>query len=142
MFRILIVVGLSGLLSVSSPFEGLFDRAACRFCWMFEAAPVVERKPKPAERSFRVLFFSAVWCGPCQSVKSDFDWLRRSGWTIGSGSSNHIQTVDVDRDPREWGRWRGRDNVVPLAVLIRDGREVRRIIPASGADLMRLHNGH
>jgi thiol-disulfide isomerase/thioredoxin len=142
MFLILIAVGFSDVLA-GSPFDNLFERTPCRFCWMFEAAPVVViEKPKP-ERSYRVLYFTAPWCGPCRAVTSRFDWLKRGGWTIGSEGSNHIQTIDVDVRADEWSRWRGSGaNVIPTAILIRDGKEVARMVPGGAGDLVTLFNGN
>jgi len=153
MFRILIAAGFSSSILAANPFlDGFRDSRECRFCWMFERraadagveeVAVVEipvAKAAVKERSYRVLLFTATWCGPCQVVKRDFDWLRSGGWTIGDSFDNHIQVVDVDDNKAVWDKWRGGSNLIPLAVLVSDGKLVARVIPTGGRALITLYN--
>lgn len=52
--------------------------------------------PPAAERSPRILYFGAPWCGHCRDVENKtFPELRASGWTIGDATC-HIEICDPE----------------------------------------------
>ena len=94
----------------------------------------------PAPRKFRVLVLTADWCGPCQQLKSRFDWLRSGGWTIGVTPDNHVQTIDVDQQPEAWSRYAQAGQGMPLAVAIDGDRILGRISGVTAEGLIELQH--
>lgn len=97
-----------------------------------EPAPPVPMEPPPAPKDYepmgikRILFFTAKWCGPCQSVKEEvIPWYQSGGWRVGETRDNHIQYVDVDSDPGAVSRYHV--GPIPFFVLVdAQGREIAR----------------
>lgn len=94
----------------------------------------------PAPRKFRVLVLTASWCGPCQQLKSRFDWLRSGGWTIGETPDNHVQLIDVDQQPEAWSRYAQAGQGMPLAVAIDGDRILGRISGVTAEGLIDLQH--
>lgn len=93
---------------------------------------------KAKERSYRILFFSAKWCVPCQAIKQRFDWMRGGGWKIGEDHFNHVQVIDSDKHPELISKYK--ISSLPTAVLINDGKEISRVVPNSAQALIALFN--
>lgn len=89
-----------------------------------EAAPVKDESPP--ERSERILFFTADWCGPCQQFKAEsLPPLLAAGWSVGPLPSNTIQILDADANPDLVRRYQIEG--LPAFVRVSGGRELRRI---------------
>lgn len=90
--------------------------------------PDCECKPpqeEPKERKTRMLMFTARWCGPCQRVKkSVLPQLKRAGWDYGPEATNHIQTIDVDQNPRLQKKFGA--TPIPFFIMVRDGKPIIR----------------
>jgi len=67
-----------------------------------------------------VKYFSATWCGPCQTFKPTMEELASEGY--------NIEFVDVD----EQGDLATEFNIrsVPTTVIMENGQEVERLIGA------------
>lgn len=86
--------------------------------------PEAERAAAPTRR--RAIFFTAEWCGPCRSMKSDeFPKLREHGWSIGETSSELIQLVDTDQYPNLTQTYH--TTSLPTIVIVEDNKEVARL---------------
>lgn len=70
-----------------------------------------------------LLEFGAKWCGPCRQMEPVIAALARE-----YAGRVHLTVVDVDDDPALAQRYDVRS--MPTFVLLRDGREVGRIIGA------------
>lgn len=95
-------------------------------------------RPRPSERSRRILFYTADWCGPCRTFKEVVvPQLAANGWTVGHEPTNHVQAVDVGNSlPR------GID-ALPTFVLIENGRELeRRVGLLDQRGIAELYRGH
>ncbi|MFN2110422.1 MAG: thioredoxin family protein, partial [Anaerolineae bacterium] len=68
-----------------------------------------------------LLDFSAQWCAPCRSMEPTMQRLAQAGYPV--------RRVDVEAD-RDLAR---RFNIgpIPCFVLLKDGREVQRIVGAT-----------
>jgi len=75
---------------------------------------------------YRVLLFTASWCGPCQQWKqSELPALNAKGWQAGNADISHIQYIDTDNQPQITEQYSVRS--IPQFVAIRsDGSEVAR----------------
>lgn len=86
----------------------------------------------------RVLCFKASWCGACRKLeRTEFPLLQKQGWRIGDHAGNHVQVIDVDRQP-ELAQKYGVQSM-PTFVLVEDGREIARRGYLSGADIANLY---
>jgi thioredoxin len=67
--------------------------------------------------------FGASWCAPCRTVKPVVERLARE-------YAGRLKVVEVDVDAEEGlaARWQAMS--IPLLVLVRDGRELDRIVGA------------
>ncbi len=149
----------------ATPFADVYgDEPGCRFCWVYEKAEqfrqttiekakeqsdekgqesdpkLVAKQKAVTPRRYRLLYFTAEWCGPCRNLKARFPWLKASGWSVGDAPDNHVQVVDIDRHPEVWSKWRKADTQIPLIVVIDGDREVRRMLSPSIEDFVTLFN--
>ena len=76
-----------------------------------------------ATRVVHVLDFGAKWCGPCRQLEPVIEALSRA-----YAGRVQFSMVDVDDDPALAQRHGVRS--MPTLVIVRDGREVGRIIGA------------
>jgi thiol-disulfide isomerase/thioredoxin len=146
MTQTLIPYMLSLLLAFSNPFTKVYEEG-CAFCWVYEKAQEVSKEvkepvevKKPVERNYRILHFTATWCGPCKVIERRFGWMKTGGWTIGEDFSNHVQLIDSDRNPKLIQEFRIVE--LPHSVLIRNGVVVSRLTPRSAEDLITLFNNN
>src|SRR5690606_20236107 len=58
------------------------------------AGSTIDDSVPPRQR--RLLYFTASWCAACRSNEPTFAALSQSGWQIGPGEENHIQTVNLE----------------------------------------------
>ncbi len=93
----------------------------------FEIQQAVEledaEKLKPI-LSRRLLIFSASWCAPCQTVKTELEAMRGTGWKIGAGAVDHIEAIDTDERPELMERWAV--DMLPTFIMTEGGRETGR----------------
>ena len=76
-----------------------------------------EKTEQAKESGYKVIMFTASWCGPCQQWKRDeATQLKKTGWKIGTDKDSHFQTVDVDNNKALSSKY----NVtsIPVFVLI------------------------
>lgn len=79
----------------------------------------------PPRRRTQWLMFTAEWCVPCRTARSDFEpWLKRSGWIVSESQAAHIRLVDGERQP-DLVQQQG-IRAFPTFLLMQDGRELRR----------------
>jgi thiol-disulfide isomerase/thioredoxin len=71
-----------------------------------------------------LLHFTADWCGPCRQMEPTIQRLRDAGYPL--------RKVDVDREPDLTRQFRV--GPIPCFVLVRDGREVDRVLGAASYD--------
>jgi thioredoxin 1 len=68
-----------------------------------------------------LLKFTAGWCGPCRTIAPILDALAKE-------YTAHLLVVDTDDDPITAQQYDVRS--MPTVVLLRDGREVGRVVGA------------
>ena len=90
----------------------------------------VEHSPLPV-----LLDLWAAWCGPCRIIAPMIDELAKE-----LSGRVRVGKVDVDKNPATSNRFRVQS--IPLLVILKDGREVDRIIGVQSkqAILQRLQN--
>lgn len=127
-----------GLRAEVNPFEFaavVFD-ASSPWLSAVETRPVIrdivvtpdklESKKKPAVVRRRAMFFSATWCGPCQTMKRyEFPKLTEHGWKFGETAESLIQLIDADSQPDLMRRHRV--TALPTMVILEGDREVSRL---------------
>jgi len=67
-----------------------------------------------------VKYFSATWCGPCQTFKPIMTELAHEG--------HHIEIIDVDEDKDATSKFNIRS--IPTVVIEENGIEIDRFIGA------------
>ena len=67
-----------------------------------------------------VKYFSAVWCGPCQTFKPTMKELASEGY--------NIEFIDVDQDNNAAVEYNVRS--VPTTVVMENGKEIDRLVGA------------
>lgn len=79
-----------------------------------------------------ILYFTASWCGPCQSFKkNELPKLKDAGLKSGilkDGVGTEIEIVDVDENKEYYSLWKKDTEFIPFFVLIDvDGVEYARL---------------
>lgn len=89
----------------------------CMFamCSLGQSAEYAHVTPRPQD--YRLLDFSATWCGPCKSMVPTIDRLEQLGYKV--------ERIDIDNAPETAKRWGV--SAVPTFVMTRDGCETQRI---------------
>lgn len=116
---------------------GIFDQAVLEKHLLGNRRKTEVSEMRPAREEvplFQAYFYTAEWCGPCQLVKQRFDWLRKSGWKIGTKGTEHI--VIVDETNGSSGTVAG----YPTVIITKNGKEVLRRTVASAEDLVAFYN--
>ena len=67
-----------------------------------------------------VKYFSAVWCGPCQTFKPTMKELASEGY--------NIKFIDVDTNNEAAAQYNVRS--VPTTIVLENGQEVNRMVGA------------
>ncbi len=80
-----------------------------------------------ASDTITIVEFASPHCPPCQKLQPVIDQLINEGWII--------RQVDVERESDFAARWRIAH--LPTLIVIRDGREIDRIIGAMPLDTLR-----
>lgn len=83
----------------------------------------------PAVAADTLLAVTSSWCGPCKAFKAD---LERDPSLVGG---RKFRLIDMQEDRDEARRLRVR--AVPTFILLRDGREVRRMVGYDGPDVLK-----
>ena len=73
-----------------------------------------------------VKYFSAVWCGPCQTFKPTMKELASEGY--------NIEFIDVDQDNEAAAEYNVRS--VPTTVIMENGKEIDRLVGAQTKRVM------
>jgi thioredoxin 2 len=117
------------------PAARLGDRARCAACkqaLLPLGAPVVVRSAAEFDELVAgarvpvLVDFWATWCGPCRMVGPELEKLARE-----RAGSVVVAKVDTDALPDVAGRFGIRS--IPTMVLLREGREARRVAGAMPA---------
>jgi len=75
---------------------------------------------------YRVLLFTASWCGPCQQWKqSELPALKAAGWDAGKAGTNHIQYINCDTQQQLVEQY-GVSSIPQFIAIRSDGSEVAR----------------
>jgi len=90
--------------------------------WLVDATPASFEAEIEAAVPVLVDFWAA-WCGPCRAVAPVLERLARD-----HAGRVKVVKVDVDAAPALAARFAARS--IPLLVVIRDGREVDRLVGA------------
>ena len=94
-------------------------------CIFLLAASVATAGKSRVERPRRILCFTASWCGACQRLKrEEFPRLEEKKWHIGPEAKNHVQQIDVDKNPELAERYKIES--LPTLVLVENGKETAR----------------
>ena len=84
----------------------------------------------------KILYFSAVWCGPCKALAPTMDQLSNQGIPV--------QKVDVDQDHSDLSlsaRYSVR-NVPTLVKVDASGNELGRLVGNQSADAIKQWYGN
>ncbi len=79
----------------------------------------------------KILYFTAAWCGPCQTLGPIIDSLQ--------GQIN-FEKIDVDTNTELSAQYGVRG--VPSLVLVEDGKEVSRLVGVQSKEsILNFYNG-
>jgi len=81
----------------------------------------------------KILYFSAVWCGPCKALAPTMDQLASQGLPV--------QKIDVDQDNNMSAQY-GVRNVPTLIKVDANGSEVGRLVGNQSADVIKEWYGN
>ncbi len=81
----------------------------------------------------KILYFSAVWCGPCKALAPTMDQLASQGMPV--------QKIDVDQDNNMSAQY-GVRNVPTLIKVDSNGNEVGRLVGNQSADVIKEWYGN
>tara|TARA_B100000214_G_scaffold215575_1_gene156617 strand:- start:255 stop:506 length:252 start_codon:yes stop_codon:yes gene_type:complete len=81
----------------------------------------------------KILYFSAVWCGPCKALAPTMDQLSSQGLPV--------QKIDVDQDNNMSAQY-GVRNVPTLIKVDSNGVEVGRLVGNQSADVIKEWYGN
>ena len=73
-----------------------------------------------------VKYFSATWCGPCQTFKPTMKELASEGY--------NIEFIDVDENNKAAAEYNVRS--VPTTVIMENGKEIDRLVGAQTKRVM------
>jgi thiol-disulfide isomerase/thioredoxin len=84
------------------------------------------------EKTNKILYFTASWCGPCQNFKNrEIPKLDKLGLRSSSGSddiSTEIEIYDIDLERSIYSKWKKSDRYIPLFIFLdSEGKEYSRI---------------
>jgi thiol-disulfide isomerase/thioredoxin len=79
----------------------------------------VEQKTEKIEEKNKVYFFTASWCGPCQSFKKN---------ELPKLKNISIEIYDIDKNVEFYGKWKKSSKYIPLFVFLdSQGQEYARV---------------
>ena len=81
----------------------------------------------------KILYFSAVWCGPCKALAPTMDQLASQGMPV--------QKIDVDQDNNMSAQY-GVRNVPTLIKVDANGIEQGRLVGNQSADMIKEWYGN
>tara|TARA_R100000482_G_scaffold109066_1_gene51324 strand:- start:51 stop:302 length:252 start_codon:yes stop_codon:yes gene_type:complete len=81
----------------------------------------------------KILYFSAVWCGPCKALAPTMDQLASQGLPV--------QKIDVDQDNNMSAQY-GVRNVPTLIKVDSNGVEVGRLVGNQSAEVIKEWYGN
>ena len=81
----------------------------------------------------KILYFSAVWCGPCKALAPTMDQLASQGMPV--------QKIDVDQDNNMSAQY-GVRNVPTLIKVNESGVEIDRLVGNQSADMIKEWYGN
>tara|TARA_R100001591_G_C4215902_1_gene147760 strand:- start:53 stop:304 length:252 start_codon:yes stop_codon:yes gene_type:complete len=81
----------------------------------------------------KILYFSAVWCGPCKALAPTMDQLASQGMPV--------QKIDVDQDNNMSAQY-GVRNVPTLIKVDANGVEQGRLVGNQSADMIKEWYGN
>ena len=81
----------------------------------------------------KILYFSAVWCGPCKALAPTMDQLASQGMPV--------QKIDVDQDNNMSAQY-GVRNVPTLIKVDANGIEQGRLVGNQSADVIKEWYGN
>jgi thioredoxin-related protein len=84
------------------------------------------------QKTGKILYFTASWCGPCQSFKkTEIPKLNKLGLRSSNGSddiSTEIEIYDIDLERSVYSKWKRSDRYIPLFIFLdSEGKEYSRI---------------
>lgn len=117
-----IVLSISLSLFALSTTSILADDPIIDLSFLKEAAQVEEVEPESEteeEKENKVYFFTASWCGPCQSFKrNELPKLKNA----------NIEIYDIEDNPEFYNEWKKADRYIPLFIFLNtDGKEYYRV---------------